>query len=95
MYSKLCKICQHFKKRKNIYEHLPDKNIPELRPWYLVHVDLISPYRKSIIQKKPVGNIINNNISLTCMKMVDPATVWFKIIEIPTYDLDEVTGSND
>ena len=29
------------------------------------------------------------------MKMIDLATGWFKIIEIPTFKLDEVTASND
>ena len=28
------------------------------------------------------------------MKMIYPATGWFKIVEIPMYDLDDVTGSN-
>ena len=26
--------------------------------------------------------------------MIDPATGWFNIVEMPTYDLDEVTGGN-
>ena len=29
------------------------------------------------------------------MMIIDPTTGWFEIIEIPTYNLDEVTGSND
>ena len=29
-----CKICQQLKKRKNIYGHIPPKNIVELKPWY-------------------------------------------------------------
>ena len=29
------------------------------------------------------------------MIMIDPETVWFEIIEMPTYDLDVVTGDND
>ena len=29
------------------------------------------------------------------MTMIDPPTGWFKIVEIPTYNLDEVTGGND
>ena len=31
---------------------------------------------------------------MTCMAMIDPATDWFDIVEIPTHDLDEVTGVN-
>ena len=85
MYSKLCKICQQFKKRKNVYGNLPHKNIAELKLWYLVYVDLIVPYVNSIRQKKMFGTIIKNNVSLTCMNMIDPATVWFEIIEILMY----------
>ena len=33
--------------------------------------------------------------SLTCMTMIDPATGWFDIVEILTFDLDEVTAGND
>ena len=29
------------------------------------------------------------------MTVIDPATGWFGIVEIPTYDLDEVTAGND
>ena len=29
------------------------------------------------------------------MTMIDAATFWFRTVEIPTYDLDEVTGVND
>ena len=59
-----------------------------------MHVDLIRPYRKSIIKHHPGVAIISNNVSLACVTMINPATVWLKIIEIPTYDLDEVTAGN-
>ena len=29
------------------------------------------------------------------MTMIKPATGWFEIVEIPVYDLDEVTIGND
>ena len=29
------------------------------------------------------------------MTMIDPATGWFEIVEIPTFNLDEVTAGND
>ena len=29
------------------------------------------------------------------MSMIDPAKGWFEIVEVPTFDLDEVTGGND
>ena len=71
LYAKTCKICEQFKNIKNIYGHMPPKNIAELKPWDLVHVDLISPYSKYIIQQQPGGAIIRNNVSLTFMAMID------------------------
>ena len=61
----------------------------------MVHVDLIGPYTKSRRPDQPGGAIIRNNVSLTFMTMTDPATGWFEIFEIPTCNLDEVTGGND
>ena len=58
-------------------------------------MELIGSYSKSIIKQQPGGTIIKNNFSLTCMKMIGPATGWFKIVEIPTYTLNEVTVGND
>ena len=95
LYAKPCNICQQFKGRKTLYGHLPPTNITELKPWDLVHVDLIGPYSKSIRQHHPGGNIIRNNFILTCMMMIDPATGWFEIFKIPTYHLDKVTGGNN
>ena len=39
--------------------------------------------------------MIQNNDSLTCMKMIDPATGWFDNFKIPTFDLNEVTADKD
>ena len=60
-----------------------------------MHVDLIVPYSKSIRQQHPGGAIIKNNVTLTFMMMIYPTTGWFKIVEISTYDLDEVMVGND
>ena len=88
LYAKLCKICQQFKNIKTISGNLSPKIIAELKPWDLVHVDMIGPYSKSILQHQPDGAIVMINVSLTCMTMIDPAMGWFKIFEIPTYQLD-------
>ena len=58
-------------------------------------MDLLGLYSKSIRQQQPVGAIIKNDISLTCMKMIDLAKGCFEIPKVLTYDLDEVTGGND
>ena len=39
--------------------------------------------------------IIRKNFSLTYMMTIEPTTSWFGIAEIPTFDIDEVTTSND
>ena len=95
MFSKMCKTCQQFKKRKTIYGHLPPKNIAELKMWDTVHVDLIGSYNKSTRQQQPGITVIWNNYSLTCMNKIDPTTGWFEIVEIPMFDLEEVTICND
>ena len=56
---------------------------------------MIGPYRKSIRQHHPGGAIIRNNVSLTCMTMIDLVTGWFDIAEIMTFSIDEVTAGND
>ena len=91
----MCKIFQQFKNRKTIYERLPPISISELKPWDTLDLDLIGPYSKSIRQHHQGGAIINNNISLTCMMIIDPGTGWFEIFEVMTFDLYEVTGGND
>ena len=95
MFAKTCKICQQFKNRKTIYGHLPPKNIAELKPWDAVHVNLIGPYFKSIRQQHPGGNVILNNASITYMTMIYPATGWFEIFEVPTFDPEELALDND
>ena len=64
-----------------LYEHLPPKNIAELKPGCSVYVDLIGQYKKSIRQQQPGNTDICKNASLTCMMTNDPATSWFDIVE--------------
>ena len=71
------------------------KTISELKLWDMVHVDLIGPYSKSIIQQQPGGILIRNNASLTHMTTIDPVTGCFGIVKISTFDLKEVTLCND
>ena len=78
-----------------IYEYLPPNNITEVTLWYLVHVDLIYPYINSIRHHNPGGYNIKNDVSLSCMKIIDPATGWFEIVKVSMFGLDEVVASND
>ena len=70
-----CKRCQLGKKRKLQYGKLPTK-IAETTPWKVVCVDLIGPYTL----KNSSGTILD----FMCLTMIDPATGWFELIELPT-----------
>ena len=60
-----------------------------------MHVDLIGTYSKSIRQQYPGGAIIKNNVILILKTMIEPATCWFEIVKVMTYDIAEVMGGND
>ena len=60
-----------------------------------MHVDLIGPYSKSIRKQHTGDAIMKKDNSLTFMTMIDPATGWFRVIEIPMFNHDEVTSGND
>ncbi len=86
-----CPICQRGKKRKRHYGHLPAKVVEhEMVPWHTLHIDLIGPYSKTAKQIQPDGSIQTKEFKLTCMTFVDPATGWFEITEVPSFDIDDV-----
>ena len=58
-------------------------------------MDLLGPYSNSTRKKHPGGAINNNNVSLTCMEMINTAMGWSEIVKIPRNELDEVAGDND
>ena len=95
LYANPCKICHQFKRRNTQYGHLPPNNIAELKPWDMVHVDLIGSYINIIRQPNTVENTTRNNVSRTCMTIIDSAAGWFEVVKLTTFDLDEVTGGNN
>ena len=73
---KSCKTCQ-FTKRKSInYGKLPAKEA-KASPWDTLCVDLIGPYKIQSNKDK------NKEIKLHAVTMIDPATGWFEIKQIP------------
>ena len=94
LYAKPQNKFQRFQNRRTLYGHLTTKILAELRPQDLVHADLIGPYIKSIIQQHTGNTTIKIYFSLTCMAMIDPATSWFEIVDITTFNLNEVMGGN-
>ena len=71
-----CHICQLTKKRHKKLGHLPAKE-PEIIPWECLCVDMIGPYKisRKSSKKKP--------LQLWAVTMIDPATGWFEIKDVP------------
>jgi hypothetical protein len=74
-YVKSCRSCQVNKRHSQKYGHLPPKLVI-MTPWKALCVDLIGPYTL----KGKDGSSIN----LMCLTMINPATSWFEIVELPT-----------
>jgi transposase InsO family protein len=83
---KKCHTCQVAKKSQIKYGHLPPKEA-EYVPWETLCVDLIGPYQ--IRQNK---NNKKKTLTLWCVTMIDPATGWIEIKEIPTKTADVVAN---
>jgi len=81
-FCKRCPTCQLYKNKKENYGHLPPKEA-EVLPWEQVCIDLVGPYT--------IGNKANSDErTLHCLTMIDPATGWFEIEQIPSKRADEV-----
>jgi len=71
---KFCDRCQRGKKHKLRYGLIPPK-IATIHPWKQVSVDLIGPYT---VRAKD-----RTKLDFMCLTMIDPATSWFEIAELP------------
>ena len=81
---KRCESCQLNKPKPTKMGLLPEKKIDgELVPWDRVCIDLIGPYT--------IGEGHPDTVArLHCLTMIDPATGWFEIAEIPAKTADVV-----
>ena len=75
---KTCERCQLGKKHKQKYGHIPPKEAT-VRPWKQVSVDCIGPYT---VKAKD-----GTKMDFMCLTMIDPATSWFEIVELPNSDI--------
>jgi hypothetical protein len=82
---KRCGSCQLNKSKNQKLGHLPEK-IAEVNPWERVCIDTIGPYTIGDA-KKP-----KTIATLTCLTMIDPATGWFEIAELPAATADVVAN---
>jgi hypothetical protein len=71
---KSCRSCQLNKRRSRKYGHLPPKTVYTI-PWECLCVDLIGAYT---LKGKD-----NSQIDFMALTMIDPASSWFKIAELP------------
>jgi hypothetical protein len=74
-YVKSCKFCQVNKRHSLRYGHVPPKLVITM-PWRALCVQLVGPYT---LKGKD-----GSSIDFMCLTMIDPATSWFKIMELPT-----------
>jgi hypothetical protein len=58
-----------------MYGHVPPKLVITT-PWKALCVDLVGPYT---LKGKD-----GSSIDFMCLTMIDPATSWFEIVELPT-----------
>ena len=82
-YCKTCKTCQLTKKSKKKYGHLPAKEA-EVEPWDTLCIDLIGPYT--------IKDDTKDRFTLHCLTMIDPATGWFEIAEVPSKRADDIAN---
>ena len=79
---KYCRTCQLNKSKLRAMGHLPPKTAEEI-PWERLCIDLIGPYTVA-------GRTKAAERTLHCLTMIDPATGWFEIAEIPAKSADVV-----
>jgi hypothetical protein len=72
--TKSCRSCQINKRRSRRYGHLLPKTVIT-NPWECLCVDLIGPYT---LEGKD-----NLQIDFMALTMIDPASSWFEIAELP------------
>jgi hypothetical protein len=77
-YLKTCRSHQVNKRHSQKYRHLPPKLVITT-PWNALCVDLIGSYT--------LKGQDGFSIDFMCLTMINPATSWLEIVELPTVDL--------
>jgi hypothetical protein len=78
-----CRTCQKTKRTYMKYGLLPEKEA-EADPWEKLCVDLIGP---CTIKRKN-----KPSLTLWCVTMIDPATGWFEMVQIPNKRADNIAN---
>ncbi len=74
-YIKSCRSCPINKRHSQKYGHVPPKLVITT-PWQALCLDLIGPYT--------LKGINGTSIDFMHFTKIDPATIWFEIVELPT-----------
>jgi hypothetical protein len=77
-----CRLNKPTARQGKAYGHLPEKEADSI-PWKTCCIDLIGPYEFGKVKKRGTKIISDTRISLTALTMIDPATGWFEIVEVP------------
>jgi hypothetical protein len=72
------------------YGKVLPKIVKELVPRQTVHIDLIGPYTVTAKQMTPSDKIAKQDLHLTAMTMIDPATGWIEIGKVPYYGIEDI-----
>ena len=83
---KRCKQCQLRKKGRKAYGKLPLKEAEESVPWQRVNVDMMGPLTVKTAKGKK---------NLLVLTMIDPATGWFEVKDIPEQSSDACSKAFD
>jgi hypothetical protein len=83
-YVKKCHSCQTNKRRKLKYGKLPTK-LAVTTPWEALCVDLVGPYT---LKGKD-----GTQIDFMCLTMIDPASSWFEIVELPVLETPNTSAA--
>ena len=82
-------VCKSLKKSHLKCGKVPIKQNVEHIPWHAPCIDLIGAYP---FGKKDPDPAKDAHVELHCMTMIDPATGWFEIVEIPTKRADYIAN---
>jgi hypothetical protein len=82
-YTESCRSCQVNKRHSLRYGHVPPKLVITT-PCKALCVDLVGPYT---LKGKD-----SSSIDFMCLTMINPATSWFKIVELPTVRVTVLKG---
>ena len=64
---------------------MPPKNFI-MNPWKALYVDLIGPYTL-----KGQDSFV---LDFMCLNMIDPATGWFEMVELPAIEIFKTNGDD-